>query len=178
MTSTQLAGSHNLVPAAHTLARTVPAEAGQYLTFTLSGELFAIDILSIKEILEYGAPTKVPMMPNFICGVINLRGGVVPVVDLSALFEQPIIAVTRRTCIVIVELESDPNAPSQSIGVMVDMVNEVVDIAATDIKPEPSFGMRIRADFVSGIAQRGERFIILLDILRVLSMAEIVLPQQ
>lgn len=153
------------------------AAPGQYLTFMLGSEIFGLDILSVKEIIEYGAPTKVPMMPAFISGVINLRGGVVPVIDLTALFEQAVTAVTRRTCIVIVELEIDPDAPSRTIGVLVDSVSAVVDIAAADIKPEPAFGMRICADFISGIAQRDERFIILLNILRVLAMAELAIPQ-
>lgn len=186
MSNTQIAGSHSAAHTAHVQpvraqpvhAQNGHAQIGQYLTFMLGGELLAIDILSIKEILEYGTPTKVPMMPKFICGVINLRGGVLPVIDLSALFEQPTAAVTRRSCIIVVELEDAVDASSQCIGVLVDTVNEVIDISAANIKPEPTFGMRVRTDFINGIAQHGERFVILLNMSRVLSMADIALPQQ
>jgi purine-binding chemotaxis protein CheW len=149
------------------------AEAGQYLTFMLGKEMFAIGILGIKEIIEYGALTKVPMMPNFICGVINLRGRVVPVIDLAARFERPTAAITRRTCIVIVELELDAEIPAQHIGVLVDTVNEVVDIAAADIEPAPRFGTHIRTDFIKGLGRRGELFVILLNVQNALSMADI-----
>src|SRR3989304_4090671 len=105
-------------------------EQGQYLTFLLGGEMFAIPILNIKEIIEYGSLTTVPMMPAFIRGVINLRGSVVPVVDLAVRFGRKASDVTRRTCIVIIEIESGDE--QQDVGVVVDRVSEVLEIHHAD----------------------------------------------
>ncbi|MBY0574452.1 MAG: chemotaxis protein CheW [Undibacterium sp.] len=147
-------------------------EAGQYLTFVLGGEIYALGILNIKEIIQYGDLTEVPMMPSFIRGVINLRGKVVPVIDLAARFGRGTTGVARRTSIVIIEMEQSEVADSQSIGVMVDAVNEVVDIAGVDIEPPPSFGAKIRPDFISGMAKHSGRFIIVLNLNQVLSLEE------
>lgn len=146
------------------------ADATQYLTFQLGGEMFAIGILAIKEIIEYGSPTAVPMMPSTVRGVINLRGAVVPVMDLQARFGQVSSPVGKRTCIVIVEIKSGDEC--QVIGVVVDAVNEVVDIDAADIEPPPSFGARVRSDFIQGMGKVKGRFVILLDLERVLSLEE------
>ncbi|MBC3863547.1 purine-binding chemotaxis protein CheW [Undibacterium jejuense] len=147
---------------------------GQYLTFVLGGEVYALEILHIKEIIQYGDLTEVPMMPSFIRGVINLRGKVVPVVDMTARFGKGITNVARRTSIVIIEMaqEHEDETEKQSIGVMVDAVNEVVDIANADIEPPPAFGGRIRQDFISGMAKRNGRFIIVLNLAQVLSVEE------
>ena len=145
-------------------------EEAQYLTFQLGGEMFAIGILHIKEILEYNNLTTVPMMPAFIRGVINLRGAVVPVVDLSARFGRQVSEVTRRSCIVIIEVNVDNGV--QDIGLMVDAVSAVLEIPASEIEPAPSFGARIRADFISGMAKVDGRFVILLNVSRVLSVDE------
>lgn len=145
-------------------------EDAQYLTFQLGGEMFAIGILHIKEILEYGHLTSVPMMPEFIRGVINLRGSVVPVVDLSARFGRHISEATRRSCIVIIEVEIDTGV--QDIGLMVDAVSAVLEIPKTEIEPAPSFGARIRADFISGMAKVAGKFVILLNVDKVLSVDE------
>ncbi len=145
-------------------------EIQQYLTFMLGGEVFAIGILHIKEIIEYGQLTTVPMMPPFIRGVINLRGAVVPVVDLASRFGGKPGEVTRRSCIIILELEVAEEA--QVIGVVVDAVNEVLEIAGADIEPPPSFGARIRTDFIAGMGKVGDRFVILLNADRVLSVDE------
>lgn len=143
----------------------------QYLTFTLGGEMFAVAILNVKEIIEYGTVTEIPMMPGFIRGVINLRGAVVPVIDLSCRFGGKTTEVARRTCIVIVELnEGDIK---QDIGVMVDAVSEVLEIAQAEIEPPPSFGAKIRTDFISGMGKVNGKFVILLDVARVLSVEEI-----
>ncbi len=151
------------------------AESGQYLTFVLSGEVYALGILNIKEIIQYGDLTAVPMMPPFIRGVINLRGKVVPVVDLAARFGKGVTNVSRRTSIVIIEMEqNDEGGDAQSIGIMVDAVNEVVDIAAAEIEPPPAFGAKIRPDFISGMAKQTGRFIIVLNLDQVLSMDEMV----
>lgn len=145
-------------------------EVMQYLTFMLGNEVFAINILNIKEIIEYGHLTEVPKMPHFIRGVINLRGSVVPVVDLSARFDQPVSKVTRKTCVVIVEVAFDDEI--HIVGVMVDAVNAVLDIEGTQIEPPPTFGARIRNDFIYGMGKVDDRFIIILDVNKVLSMQE------
>jgi purine-binding chemotaxis protein CheW len=147
-------------------------ESGQYLTFVLGGEVFALGILNIQEIIQYGDLTEVPMMPNFIRGVINLRGRVVPVVDLTARFNRGITNISRRTSIVIIELEQGDQEDTQSIGIVVDAVNEVIDIAGTDIEPPPSFGAKIRPDFISGMAKKDGRFVIVLNLDQVLSIDE------
>jgi len=143
----------------------------QYLTFTVGGESFGIAIASIKEIIEYRVPTEVPMMPGYMRGIINLRGRVLPVIDLAVRFARAKLNETRRTCIVILEVQQ--NGEQHDIGVMVDAVSAVVDIADADVEPPPSFGARMRADFISGMGKLGERFVILLDIGKVLSIEEL-----
>ncbi|MEW6166027.1 MAG: chemotaxis protein CheW [Pseudomonadota bacterium] len=145
----------------------------QYLTFTLGGEMFAVGILNVKEIIEYGNLTEIPMMPAFIRGVINLRGAVVPVVDLAARFGGKISAVQRRTCIVIVEVTQED--ARHDIGIMVDAVSEVLEIPARDIEPPPAFGAKIRADFIAGMGKVDGKFVIILEIQRVLSADEMAL---
>jgi purine-binding chemotaxis protein CheW len=136
----------------------------------LGGEAYAMGILTIKEIIEYGALTEVPRMPSFIRGVINLRGAVVPVIDLSARFGKPATQVTRRTCIVIIEIPTDE--ATQDVGVMVDAVNAVLEIPAQEIEPPPSFGANIRTDFISGMGKVGGKFVIILNVQNVLSVDE------
>jgi len=143
----------------------------QYLTFNLSGEMFAVGILNVKEIIEYGSLTEIPMMPAFIRGVINLRGSVVPVIDLAARFGGQQSAIGRRTCIVIVEIQDED--ARHDVGVIVDAVSEVLEIPATEIEPPPSFGARIRADFIFGMGKVAGKFVILLNLEKVLSVAEI-----
>ena len=143
----------------------------QYLTFTLGAESFAIPIANIKEIIEYRPPTDVPMMPAFIRGVINLRGRVVPVIDLSVRFGRGRGAVSRRTCIVILDIVHD--GLEQDVGVVVDAVSAVLDIADADIEPPPSFGARLRSDFMTGMGKLGEKFVIILDTDHVLSIDEL-----
>ena len=145
-------------------------EQTQYLTFVLDKETFAIGILAIKEILEYHALTTVPMMPAAVRGVINLRGAVVPVIDLCVRFGRQPTAVTKRTCIIIVEIEND--GERQDVGVIVDAVNQVLDIPASEIEPPPPFGAKLRTDFIEGMGKIDGRFVILLDVGRVLSMDE------
>lgn len=163
------AGSNAMRAASRTALREA-AELRQYLTFTLGGELFAMPIECIREIIEFGGLTEVPMMPPFLRGVINLRGSVVPVVDLSVRFARDVTQIGRRTCIVILEVEQD-NA-MQALGVIVDAVNEVLSIDPATIEPRPSFGSRIRADFITGIFRHAERFVIALDVQQVLSVDE------
>jgi len=146
----------------------VKVEIGQYLTFQLAGETFAIGILAIKEILEYVTLTQVPLMPYFIRGVMNLRGVGVPVIDLSLRFGHEATVIDRRTCIVIIEELFEGQA--HYIGILVDAVHEVLAIAAADIEPPPQFGGKIHADFITGMAKVDERFVVLLRVDRVLAL--------
>jgi purine-binding chemotaxis protein CheW len=148
-------------------------EAKQYLTFMLGGEMFSINILSIKEIIWYADLTEVPMMPACIRGVINLRGAVVPVLDLSNRFGKPSTPVIKSSCIVIVELSTTKEGERLNMGVVVDSVQEVLEIPTSEIEPAPSFGAKIRPDFIEGIAKVAGKFVILLNVNRVLSMEEI-----
>jgi purine-binding chemotaxis protein CheW len=144
---------------------------GQYLTFMLNGEMFAMGILAIKEIIEYGNLTAVPMMPAFVRGVINVRGSVVPVVDLAARFGRRNSDITRRSCIIIIEVNT-AQGEEQDIGVLVDSVSAVMEIPAEEIEPPPNFGARIRADFIRSMAKVDGKFVIVLDVDRVLSVEE------
>ena len=159
-----------------TAVTAVDSAPQQYLTFTLGGEMFAVAILNVKEIIEYGTVTEIPMMPGFIRGVINLRGAVVPVIDLSCRFGGKSTQVARRTCIVIIELIQDDQ--KHDIGVMVDAVSEVLEIARAEIEPPPSFGAKIRTDFISGMGKVSGKFVIILDVARVLSVEEIAMLTQ
>jgi purine-binding chemotaxis protein CheW len=160
-----------LLPA---LAATQAAvEEKQYLTFMLGGEMFSINILCIKEIIWYANLTEVPMMPECIRGVINLRGAVVPVMDLSSRFGKPSTPVTKSTCIVIIEVETQNEGERQNMGLVVDSVQAVLEIASSEIEQAPSFGAKIRPDFIEGIGKVNGKFVILLNVNRVLSMEEI-----
>lgn len=152
-------------------------QAQQYLTFSLGQEMFAVGILQVREIIEYGAVTTVPMMPAFIRGVINLRGSVVPVIDLAARFGRGASEVHRRSCIVILEVGEDEEQ-RQELGVMVDAVSEVVEIPPAQIEPPPSFGARIRTEFIAGMGKVQDRFVILLDVAKVLAVDEMALLAQ
>ena len=154
-------------------SKTGGGDTHQYLTFTLGGEMFAVGILNVKEIIEYGNLTEIPMMPTFIRGVINLRGAVVPVVDLAARFGGKTSEVQRRTCIVIVEITQED--ARHDIGIMVDAVSEVLEIGVKDIEPPPSFGARIRADFIAGMGKVNQKFVIILEIQKVLSVDDMAL---
>jgi len=142
----------------------------QFLAFVLGGEHFAMDIRSIKEVIQYGSLTEVPLMPDFIRGVINLRGAVVPVIDLSVRFGRPATEVARRTCVVILEVEDAGDVVE--LGVIVDHVSEVLEIGASDIEPAPTFGSNLRSEFLAGVGKVGGRFVILLDVNHVLSIDE------
>lgn len=147
------------------------ADHAQYLTFLLGGDSFAIGILGIKEIIGYGGVTEVPMMPACIRGVINLRGAVVPVMDLAVRFGRAPTAIGKRTCTVIVEIEA--NGEQQVAGVMVDAVNAVLEIPAAEIEPAPSFGTRIQSDFIHGMGKVNGKFVIILNVNNVLSFEEL-----
>lgn len=143
----------------------------QFLTFSLGGEVLAMEIRFIKEILQYGNITEVPLTPPTVRGVMNLRGAVIPVIDLAVRFGRPATSADRRTCVVILEVEEEERATV--MGIVVDHVSEVLDIAEADIEPAPAFGSTLRSDFVRGVGKIGGRFVILLDIERVLSADEL-----
>jgi purine-binding chemotaxis protein CheW len=137
-------------------------DQSQYLTFMLGRETFAVGILCIKEILEYEAPTDVPMMPAFVRGIVNLRGAVVPVIDLAVRLGRAAAPVTKKTCIVIVETRT--NDLAQAFGLLVDAVNEVIEIADSEIAPPPTFGASVRSDFIQGMGKVRDKFVIILNI--------------
>ena len=147
-------------------------ETVQYLTFKLADEIFAFDVAKVREILELTTITKVPQTPEFMRGVINLRGSVVPVIDLAARFGGAPSTPGRRSCIVIVEV-TGADGVRRDIGVLVDAVSEVLDIPPAEIEPPPSFGARIRADFIFGMGKVGGKFVVILDIDQLLSVDEI-----
>ena len=143
----------------------------QFLTFALGGEILAMEIRFIREILQYGSITEVPLTSNAIRGVMNLRGAVIPVIDLGVRFGRPSAAVDRRTCIVILEVQEEET--TTAMGVVVDYVREVLEISESDIEPPPAFGNTLRTDFIRGVGRIGGRFVILLDVERVLSAEEL-----
>ncbi|MFP5239895.1 MAG: chemotaxis protein CheW [Acidobacteriota bacterium] len=143
----------------------------QYLTFTLGEEVFALDIASVREVLELSTITKVPRTPEHIRGVINLRGRAVPVVDVRLKFGMPAAENTVDTCIIIVEVSL--GGEQAVLGALADSVREVMDIEPGDVEPAPRMGTSVRADFIKGIGRHGENFIILLDIDRVFTEEEL-----
>lgn len=153
------------------LAASVKGERTKFLAFTLRNEVFAMDIRAIREVIQYGGITEVPLMPPTIRGVINLRGSVVPVIDLAARFGWDLTEISRRTCVVILEL-ADQEAQT-ILGIMVDHVSEVLEIGPDEIEPAPTFGSRLRSDFIQGVGKVGGKFVILLDVAKVLSIDEL-----
>jgi len=144
---------------------------GKYLTFSLGDEEYGIGILKVKEIFGMMKITPVPQTPDFVKGVINLRGKVIPVIDLRLRFGMNENGYTERTCIVVVEI--DGSGAKLHIGVVVDSVSEVLNIKATDIEDTPSFGTTLKTDYILGMAKTGGAVKILLDIDSVLSNSEI-----
>ncbi len=145
--------------------------ANQFLTFSLGGEVLGMEIRFIREILQYGGITEVPLTPAAVRGVMNLRGAVIPVIDLAVRFGRPSAPVDRRTCIVILEVEEGES--TTVMGIVVDYVREVLDISDTEIEPPPTFGNTLRTDFIRGVGKIGRRFVLLLDVERVLSAEEL-----
>lgn len=143
----------------------------QFLSFTLDHETYAVGILYVKEIIEYGQVTPVPMVPDYIRGVLNLRGNVLPVIDLARRMNLPVQPAGKHTCIVIIELPDRNEAVT--LGIVVDAVNDVLTLGAEDLEPAPTFGTRIRSDFIRHIGKFQDRFITLLDVERTLSINEL-----
>jgi len=146
-------------------------ETRQYLTFKLGNEIFATDVAKVREVLDLTTITEIPRTPEFMAGVINLRGSVVPVVDLRLCFEMTKTENTRNTCIVVVEvlLENE----STIIGALTDSVEEVIDLEPDQIQPAPRIGTQIKTDFIKGMGKRDTQFIMILDIDRVFSSGEL-----
>ena len=141
-------------------AATIEQQA-KYLTFIVGSETFALDIRSVREILQYCPMNSVPLMPQFVRGVINLRGSVVPVIDLQARFGRPPAVVGKKTCIVIFDCQRDDERTE--LGLLVDAVSEVLDISPDSIEPPPNFGTSVRRDFIRGMGKIDSRFVIILD---------------
>ena len=156
--------------------QSVHSEQSQYLGFHIGAEEYAIGILRVREILEYDTVTKVPTTPPSIRGVINLRGSVVPVVDLAVKLGLPESVVTRRSCVVVVEilLEGERTV----MGLLADAVSQVLELPASEIEPPPPFGTRIRVECLLGMGRAGKRFVLLLDIDRLLSTEEVMAATQ
>lgn len=147
------------------------AQAQQFLTFRIRAEHFGLALEKTREILEYGQVTQVPLMPNFLHGIINLRGDVVPVIDLAVRLGRAPIDIQRRSCIIVVELTTDTG--QQVLGLLADAVSEVIDIEASAIEDTPAFGAQIRAEFIQGIAKYEGEFIVLLNADEALSIREL-----
>jgi purine-binding chemotaxis protein CheW len=147
----------------------------QYLTFMIGGEEYAISLLKVKEIIEYDTVTQVPKTPDWIRGVINLRGSVVPVIDLAVKFRQPPSVAGKLTCIVITEVRNEVQSGDEAavMGIMADSVRQVIDLRPQDIEESPSFGTRVKVDYLLGMARSGKKFCLLLDTEKVLSTDEL-----
>ena len=144
--------------------------AQQYLSFSLGEGVFAIDIRMVREIIQYGAMTAVPLMPSFIRGVINLRGAVVPVIDLQVRFGRAPAVVGNKTCVIIFGIERE--GEKVELGLMVDAVSEVIEIAPSEIEPPPQFGASIRRDFIRGMGKVDGEFTVILEPERALNIED------
>jgi len=151
-------------------------EKNQYLTFSLDGEVFAIEVSKVREILDFTEVTRIPQMPTFMRGVINLRGSVVPVIDMRSKFGLASVADTVDTCIIIVEVNIDNE--SSVLGALVDSVQEVLDIDGDQIELPPRMGSRMNSDFLHGMGKHDERFVMILNIDKVFSSDELAMVQQ
>ena len=145
-------------------------ESDQFLCFTVAGTDYAVGILQVKEILQFETVTRVPSVPPSVRGVINLRGSVVPVIDLAVKFGLAPMPVTKRTCVLIVEASLE--GERAVMGVLADAVREVLDLGPNDVEPPPSFGTQVRVEFITGMAKVGKGFVLLLDLDRVISARE------
>jgi purine-binding chemotaxis protein CheW len=150
-------------------------ETTQYLTFKLGDEVFALDISKVREVLDFTTITKVPRTPGFMRGVINLRGSVVPVVDLRLKFGMTPTERSVNTCIIITEVSVDNE--TTVLGALADSVQEVMDLGPDHIEPAPKIGTRLNTEFIKGMGKQNDKFIILLDIDRVFSVDELSLVQ-
>jgi purine-binding chemotaxis protein CheW len=157
------------------MAGATALETMQYLTFKLGGEIYALDIGKVREVLDFTTVTKVPQTPDFMRGVINLRGSVVPVVDLRLKFGMSSTEKTVNTCVIIAEVTVDGD--TAVLGCLADSVQEVIDLEAGSISPAPKIGTKLRTEFIRGMGKRDDRFIIILDMDRIFSVDELNLLQ-
>jgi purine-binding chemotaxis protein CheW len=148
----------------------------QYLTFRLDEEIFALDITKVREVLDYTTVTRVPQTPDFMRGVINLRGSVVPVVDLRLKFGMSATESSVNTCIIITEVQVDNE--TVVLGALADAVQEVLDLDAGSIAPPPRIGTKLRTEFIKGMGKQNDRFIIILDVDKVFSIDELTAVRQ
>lgn len=146
-------------------------ESRQYLTFSLADEIFAVDVATVREILEFNTITKVPQTPPFMRGVINLRGSVVPVMDMRLKFGLAETERTVNTCIIVVEIAVGDE--TLVLGMLADSVQEVFELEPENIEPAPRIGMKLDTTFIRGMGKHGDTFIIILDIDRVFSTADL-----
>jgi len=146
-------------------------EMNQYLTFSLNDETFGVDVLQVREVMDYTSVTKVPRSPDYMLGVINLRGSVVPVVDLKKKFYMPAKDVSRDSCIVVLEIPFGDEL--RLIGAVADGVQEVLDLLEDEVEPAPRLGTGLNADFILGMGKVGEQFVILLDLHKIFSSEEL-----
>ncbi len=151
-------------------------ETSQFLAFKLEEEIFAFDISKVREVLEFITVTKVPQTPDMMKGVINLRGSVVPVIDMRVKFGMGETEKTVNTVVIIIEINLDDE--STMIGALVDSVKEVMDLDAEHIEPPPNIGTRLNTDFIRGMGKQNDQFIIILDIEKIFSSEELELVQQ
>jgi purine-binding chemotaxis protein CheW len=150
-------------------------QTSQYLTFKLDNEIYAMDITTVREVLNIIQITKVPQMPDFMCGVINLRGGVVPVVDLRLKFGLEEATSLKESCIVIIEIVLDDE--ETVLGILVDSVQEVISLEPEQIEPPPRIGTRLKTEFIEGMGKKDNEFIIILKTNKVFSTEELALVQ-
>ena len=153
-------------------ASSASSRAGKYLTFKLADEQYGLEILKVQEIIGMMKVTSVPRTPEFVRGVINLRGKVIPVIDLRLKFSMPNIEDTERTCIIVVQISREIST-MMTMGIIVDEVSEVIDISADQIDNPPEFGMTVHTDFILGMGKIGQNVLIMLDVDKVLSGKEI-----
>jgi purine-binding chemotaxis protein CheW len=147
---------------------TTESSSAQYLTFSLGDEVFAMDIRTVREIIQHASLTVVPLMPGFVRGVINLRGAVVPVIDLQLRFGRNTTTFGKKTCIIIFDASSEND--KLELGLMVDAVSEVIDIETASIEPAPQFGTSINREFIKGMGKVYGEFIVILEPERALSI--------
>jgi purine-binding chemotaxis protein CheW len=158
------------------LATAKITEGTQYLTFKLADEIYALDIGKVREVLDFTTVTRVPRTPDFLRGVINLRGSVVPVADLRVKFGLSATEKTVNTCVIIAEVTVEGD--TTVLGCLADSVQEVIELSPGDISAAPKIGTRLRTEFIRGMGKRDDRFIILLDIDKVFSAEELSLVKQ
>ena len=151
--------------------RETEQDVQQYLTFMIGGEEYGVSLLKVKEIIEYDTVTEIPKTPEWVRGVINLRGNVVPVIDLAVKFRLAPSVAGKLTCIVITEVACEGEATV--MGVMADSVCQVIDLKPQEIEAPPTFGTRVKVDYLVGMARSGKKFCLILDTEKVLSTEEL-----